>query len=92
MNPRQTQRERSLFEAARRNMGGYYWKSTSVRVGKEINIKFKMGRRVRKRGRKGLKPPLISLPTLSLWFVPEHQLWEPSFKHQTCTGHLVYIW
>ena len=50
MNPRQTQRERSLFEAARRNMGGYYWKSTSVRVGKEINIKFKMGRRVRKRG------------------------------------------
>ena len=35
-----------------------------------------------------LNPPLTSLPTLSLWVVPEHQLWEPCFMHRTCPGHL----
>jgi len=33
-------------------------------------------------------PPSTSLPTLSLWVVPEHWLWVPCFMHQTCTGHL----
>ena len=38
------------------------------------------------------EPPLpTSLPTLSLWVFPEHQLWVPCFMHQTCTGHLFYI-
>ena len=32
------------------------------------------------------------LPTLSLWVVPEHQLWVPCFMHRTHTGHLFYIW
>ena len=35
-----------------------------------------------------LTPPATSLPTPSLWVVPEHQLWVPCFKHRTCTGHL----
>ena len=40
-------------------------------------------------------PPILnptSLLTLSLWVVPEHWLWVPCFMHQTCTGHLFYIW
>ena len=36
--------------------------------------------------------PRTSLPTSSLWVVTEHQLWVPCFMHQTCTGHLFYIW
>ena len=35
---------------------------------------------------------LTSFPTLSLWVVPEHQLWVPCFMHQTCTSHVFYIW
>ena len=38
-----------------------------------------------------LKPPPTSLPTPSLWVVPEHWLWVPCFMHQTYTGHLFYI-
>ena len=41
-------------------------------------------------------PILILLPTslfiLSLWIVPEHQLWVLCFIHWTCTGHLFHIW
>ena len=33
-----------------------------------------------------------SLPNQSLWVLPEHWLWVPCFMHQTCTGHLFYIW
>jgi len=36
--------------------------------------------------------PLTSLPTLSFWVVPEPWLWVPGFIHQTCTGHLFYIY
>ena len=36
--------------------------------------------------------PPTSLPTPSLWVVPEYWLWMPCFMHGTCTGHLVYIW
>ena len=32
-----------------------------------------------------LNPYSISLPILSLWFVPEHWLWVHCFIHQTCT-------
>ena len=35
-----------------------------------------------------LKPPPISLPTLSLWVVPEHWLWLPCSMLGTCIGHL----
>ena len=35
-----------------------------------------------------MNPPLTSLPTLSVWVVPEHRLWEPCFMHGTCPGHL----
>jgi len=38
-----------------------------------------------------LKSPTTSLPTPSLWVVPEHQLWVPCFMYWTCTGHLFYI-
>ena len=38
------------------------------------------------------EPPPTSLPTLSLWVVPEHWLWVPCFMHRTSTGHLFYIW
>ena len=38
-----------------------------------------------------LNPPSTCLPTL-FWVVPEHWLWVPCFMHQTCTGHLFYIW
>ena len=38
-----------------------------------------------------LNPPPPSLPTLSLWLVPEHQIWVPCFMYQTCTGYLFYI-
>ena len=38
------------------------------------------------------EPPPASLPTLFLYVVPEHWLWVPCFMHQTCTGHLFYIW
>ena len=37
-------------------------------------------------------PPPTSLPTLSLWFVPEHWLWMPAFTHQVCTVNLFIIW
>ena len=37
-------------------------------------------------------PLTTSLPTLSLWVVPEHRLWVPCFMHGTCTGHLFYVW
>lgn len=43
--------EKSLPEAARRNMGGILLE-TKVRVGKELNINSKREMRVRKRGRK----------------------------------------
>ena len=36
--------------------------------------------------------PLPSFPIPSLWVVPVHWLWVPCFMHQTCTGHLFYIW
>ena len=36
--------------------------------------------------------PPSALPTLSLWVVPDHRLWVPCFRHQTCTGHLFYMW
>ena len=39
-----------------------------------------------------LNSPFTFLPTPSLWAVPEHQFWVPCFMHQTCTGHLFYIW
>ena len=32
--------------------------------------------------------PPTSLPTPSLWVVPEHGLWMPCFMCGTCTGHL----
>ena len=38
-----------------------------------------------------LNPPPTSLPTLSLWVVPERLLWVPCFMYQTCTGHLFYM-
>ena len=38
------------------------------------------------------EPPPISLPTPSLWVVPEHRLWVPCLRHQTCPGHLFHIW
>ena len=37
-------------------------------------------------------PAPTFLPTPSLWVVPEHQLWVSCFMHQTCAGHLFYIW
>ena len=37
------------------------------------------------------EPPSTSLPTPSIWVVPEHQLWVPCFVHQTWTGHLFYM-
>ena len=39
-----------------------------------------------------LNPPPVSLPTPSLWVVPEHWLWVPCFMLRACTGHLIYIW
>ena len=39
-----------------------------------------------------LNPLSTSFSTLSLWVVPEHQLWVPCFMHRICTGHLFYIW
>ena len=39
-----------------------------------------------------LNPPPTSLLTLSLWVIPEPWLWVPCFMHQTCPGHLFYIW
>ena len=39
-----------------------------------------------------LNHPPTSLPTQSLWVVPEQQLWVPCFMHWTCIGHLFYIW
>ena len=36
-------------------------------------------------------PSPTSLPTPSLWVVPEHWLWVPCFMHRTCIGHLFYI-
>ena len=38
-----------------------------------------------------LNPTATSLPTSSLWVVPEHQLWVPCFMHQTCADLLFYI-
>ena len=38
-----------------------------------------------------LNPPPTSLPKPFLWVIPEHQLWAPCFVHQTCSGHLFYI-
>ena len=35
-----------------------------------------------------LNPPPTSLPTPTLWVVPENQLWVPCLMHGTCTGHL----
>lgn len=37
------------------------------------------------------EPSSTSLPTLSLWFVPEHRLWVTYFMHRTHTGHLFYL-
>ena len=39
-----------------------------------------------------LNPPPNSLPTSSLWVVPEQWLWVPCFMHRTYTGHLCYLW
>ena len=39
-----------------------------------------------------LNVPPTSLPTLSLWVVPENRLWVPCFLHQTHTGQLFYRW
>ena len=39
-----------------------------------------------------LKPAPRSLPTPSLWTVPEHWLWVSCFMHGTCPGHLFNIW
>ena len=33
--------------------------------------------------------PPISLPTPSVWVVPEHWLWVPCFVHRTCTDHSI---
>ena len=37
-----------------------------------------------------VSPLPTSLPTLSLWVIPEHWLWVLFFMHPTCTGHLFY--
>ena len=39
-----------------------------------------------------LNPLSTSFSTLSLWVVPEHQLWVPCFMRRLCTGHLFYMW
>ena len=39
-----------------------------------------------------LNPSPTSIPTPSLWVVPEHWLWVPCYIHWTCTGHLFHIW
>ena len=36
--------------------------------------------------------PFTSLPTQSLWVVPEHQLCLPCFTYWTGVGYLFYIW
>ena len=36
-----------------------------------------------------LNPPLTSLPTLSLWVVPEHWLWVPCFMYWLSVFHMV---
>ena len=38
-----------------------------------------------------LNCPPISLPTLSLWVVPEHWLCVPCLMHPTCMGYLFYM-
>ena len=39
-----------------------------------------------------LNPAPTFLPIPSLWVVPEHWPWVPSFMHQTCTGRIFHIW
>ena len=39
-----------------------------------------------------LNPTPTSLPTPSLWVVPDHWLCVPCFMHRACPGHLFYIW
>ena len=39
-----------------------------------------------------LNPSPTSLPTKSLWDVPEHRFWVFCFMHRTHTGYLFYIW